>query len=67
MELITKIAMWLYMYCTDFVINLANITGTSYYEVNAFIFVILWPIVTVVLSIYYIYLRVQIRVKRQSH
>lgn len=40
---------FVYGYCTDFVINLANLLGLSYYEVNALLFVFLWPLLTVVL------------------
>lgn len=39
----------IYVYCTDFVINLANLTGLSYVEVNAIIFCFLWPVITLVL------------------
>ncbi len=39
----------IYTYCTDFVINLANILDLSYYEINAWIFCIIWPIVTILL------------------
>ena len=39
----------IYVYCTDFVINLANILNLSYYEINAWIFCILWPIITILL------------------
>lgn len=38
---------WIYGYCTDFVINTANMLGLSYYEVNAGLFVFLWPMLTV--------------------
>lgn len=42
----------LYAYCTDFVINLANLLGLSYYEVNFVFFVILYPLIfTVSLAI----------------
>lgn len=34
----------LYAYCTDFVINLANLTGLSYYEINFIIFLLLFPL-----------------------
>lgn len=34
----------LYAYCTDFVINLANLTGLSYYEINFIIFLVLFPL-----------------------
>lgn len=34
----------LYAYCTDFVINLANLTGLSYYEINFILFILLYPL-----------------------
>ena len=37
----------LYVYCTDFIINLANLTGSSYYEMNAIIFCFIYPLLTV--------------------
>ena len=42
---------WVYGYCTDFVINMANLTNTSYYEVNAALFVFSWPLLTALLFI----------------
>lgn len=33
-----------YVYCTDFIINLANLSGSSYYEINLFVFCILYPV-----------------------
>lgn len=43
----------LYNYCTDYVINVANFTNTSYYEVNAFLFCFLYPFVLVTIFILY--------------
>lgn len=34
---------WLYTYCTQFIIHFANWTDTSYYEVNFFLFIVLYP------------------------
>ncbi|WP_344713648.1 hypothetical protein [Winogradskyella damuponensis] len=51
----------LYVYCTDFTINLANLTGTSYYEVNFFFFCILFPFLLVVLPIMAIVLRFRLQ------
>ena len=45
----------LYTYCTDFIINIANIAGLSYYEVNFFLFIILYPLLLFVSSILYFY------------
>jgi hypothetical protein len=44
----------LYAYCTDFIINLANITNLSYYEINFVIFIIIYPLLLLVTPIVYI-------------
>ncbi|OOG77642.1 hypothetical protein [Algoriphagus sp. A40] len=44
MNAILELTYWLYNYCTDFVINLANIFKLSYYEINYILFVILYPL-----------------------
>ena len=44
----------LYAYCTDFIINLANITGLSYYEVNFIIFIIVYPFLLFASPVLYI-------------
>ena len=36
-----------YVYCTDFTINLANLLNLSYYEINAIIFCAIYPMLTV--------------------
>jgi len=46
---------YIYAYCTDFIINLADLTGLSYYEINAIIFCIVWPTLTLLLFILNIY------------
>ena len=50
-----------YGYCTDFVINIANLLGLSYYEVNALIFVIIWPLLTVALVVLFVVQMVRYR------
>jgi hypothetical protein len=40
-EVVSKI----YIYCTDFTINLANTIGISYEDVNALIFCIGFPLI----------------------
>ncbi len=42
-EFLTNFIAKLYFYCTDFIINLANILGLSYYEINFFIFCVVYP------------------------
>lgn len=45
---------FIFNYCTDFLINLSNLFHSSYYEINALIFCIVWPLVTVILFLLYI-------------
>lgn len=40
---------FVYGYCTDFILNTAQLLGLSYYEINALLFVGLWPTLTVIL------------------
>jgi hypothetical protein len=51
----------LYAYCTDFIINLANITGLSYYEVNFFIFIIIYPLFFIITFTIYIIQKLRLR------
>lgn len=55
MDYIEFIGSFIYAYCTDFVINLANIFNLSNYEINAIIFCIIWPLLTVFLILLNIY------------
>lgn len=63
---LTNIVIQLYMYCTDFTINLANLTGTSYYEVNFFFFCVLYPFLLIVLPLTAIYLKLKLRQLKQQ-
>jgi len=47
MKCLVEFAKSLYAYCTDFIINLANILNLSYYEINFFVFCLLYPILIV--------------------
>ena len=49
MEELINFIISIYVYCTDFSVNLANILNLSYYEINVLVFCILWPIITIVL------------------
>jgi hypothetical protein len=49
-----KFLIFIFNYCTDFVINLANLLKLSYYEINAFIFCLGWPLITISLIILYL-------------
>ena len=61
MNLLFKIAMDLYMYCTDFTINIANRLSISYYDVNAMIFCVLWPVITILLISIYIVQKIRLK------
>jgi len=56
----------LYVYCTDFTINLANLTGTSYYEVNFFFFCVLFPFLLVVLPMIAMVLKYRLKQLQQK-
>ena len=49
-ESLSKIVKYIYVYCTDFIINLSNILDWSYYEVNALIFCLMYPFMIIVLT-----------------
>jgi hypothetical protein len=44
MNILIEIGKFIYAYCTDFIINLANISHLSYYEINFIIFCLLYPV-----------------------
>lgn len=50
----------IYFYCTDFIINLANILKLSYYEINFFIFCLFYPLIVMLLSLVFILQRVRL-------
>lgn len=58
MEYLVKV---IYVYCTDFIINLANIFDLSYYEINTLIFCILYPILLISLTVIYMLQRKRLR------
>jgi hypothetical protein len=51
----------LYTYCTDFIINLSNITGLSYYEVNFVVFIIIYPLFLITALAIFIIQRLRLR------
>lgn len=61
MNLLFKKVFDLYMYCTDFTINIANLFSISYYDVNAMIFCVLWPVITIILTSIYIIQKIRLR------
>ncbi len=67
MEIIFILIKEIFVYCIDFIINLTNLLGVSYYEVNAYIFVIIWPLLTIALVVLNISQRIVLRkqIKKQ--
>jgi len=61
-DFITK----LYFYCTDFIINLANITNLSYYEINFFIFCLIYPVLLVGLVLTFFVQKIRLKKQEQS-
>ena len=61
MNLLFKIVFGLYVYCADFTINIAKLFSISYYDVNAMIFCLLWPAVTIMLTSIYIIQKIRLR------
>jgi hypothetical protein len=52
-----KISEWApqpYNYCTDFVINLANMLHLSYYEINFLFFCLIYPVALMVSFSFYV-------------
>ncbi len=56
----------IYNYCTDFVINLANITGLSYYEINFIIFIILYPAALIFSFLFFILQKVRWQIIKRN-
>ena len=55
----------LYWYCVDFVIHVANLTGLTYRDVNAALFLVVWPLVTAGLVAVVVYQAVVLRRLRE--
>lgn len=65
MKDLAELSMSLYAYCTDFIINLANILDVSYYEINFFVFCLLYPILLI--GSFILYVIQKRRLKTLSH
>jgi len=46
---VTQLGFTLYAACVDFMIRAAELAGATYRDANAFLFFVLWPVVTVAL------------------
>ena len=54
-DIAERAAVDLYWYCVDFVIHVANLSGLTYRDVNALLFGVIWPLVTVGLVVAVVY------------
>lgn len=61
MDLLIYFFKFLYAYCTDFIINIANITGLSYYEVNFVIFIIIYPLLLLMSPTIYVIQKLRLK------
>ncbi len=50
-----------FAYCVDFVINLANILGLSYYEINMLLFCVIYPLLLFGLMVIYMIQKIRLR------
>lgn len=62
MNQVIEITYWVYNYCTDFIINLANIFNLSYYEINFILFIILYPLL--IAAVIFLYILQKWRLKK---
>ena len=62
MNYIIEFGKFIYAYCTDFIINLANIFNLSYYEINFIVFCVLYPVLMI--GSVFIYIIQKLRLKR---
>ncbi len=56
-------ARWIYLYCCDFIINLANFFGTGYLEMNGWFFGVLFPGYTLAMVVVGCVRRIRFRVR----
>lgn len=63
---ILELGLFVYGYCTDFTINLANLTNTSYYEVNFFLFCVLFPVLLIGLPFTAFFLKFKLKRLQQA-
>ena len=47
----------IYAYCTDFIISLSHLIGLSYVEVNFALFIVLYPILALALTVAWVWQR----------
>lgn len=51
-----------YAYCTDFVINLANLLHLSYYEINFWVFCVVYPFLLISLPVLFFVQQLRLKI-----
>ena len=68
MNFLMELVKFVFAYCTDFIINLANIFNLSYYEINFIIFCLLYPVFIIGSIGIYIFQKMRLkRIKEQNN
>ena len=68
MNFLMELVKFVFAYCTDFIINLANIFNLSYYEINFIIFCWLYPVFIIGSIGIYIFQKIRLkRIKEQNN
>ena len=65
--MLSDYAMELYVYCTDFIINVSDILGISYYEVNFWIFCVLYPVLLIGSIGLFTFQNIRLKKLKKSH
>lgn len=66
MGVFTDIVRLIYNYCTDFVINLANVLDLSYYEINFIIFCVFYPAILIGSFLFFLFQKFKLRKIRRK-
>ena len=66
LHLVGKLVLWAFLYCCDFMVNLANRTGTSYDETNTWVLLLGIPGLLALLVGVRLALRLTLRLMRNE-
>jgi len=66
MNMLNNLINIVYWFCVDFVVNLGNLLGISYVETNGLLFLILFPLCTLVLLMIVIFQGIRILIRGKS-
>lgn len=66
MDKLIELVNLVYVYCTDFIISLANLLHLSYYEVNTLFFCIIYPLGLMLLLVIFVWQKSRLRRLRRG-